>query len=152
MAGLRSDTRRVQALATVYGARVGVRRTVRLGTGENGRATTSTRLFSIPKAMTLLGLTWNSGAVESRDKDVLKSGIKPRHPLTLKALHKMPDSYQGLVTALMGRLSKHVPLRDIFTSHSLSKLAEDAVLWCISAVAVKARMISDDYALQARKG
>jgi hypothetical protein len=55
----------------------------------------------------------------------------------------MPDRYQGLLTELAARLTERAPLRDIFSSHSLREHVEDALLWCIGAVVVKARMISE---------
>ena len=55
----------------------------------------------------------------------------------------MPDRYQGLLTELAARLTERVPLRTIFTSHFLREHVEDALLWCIGAIAVKARFISE---------
>jgi hypothetical protein len=55
----------------------------------------------------------------------------------------MPDRYQGLLTELTARLTERAQLRDIFSSNSLREHVEDALLWCIGAIAVKARMISD---------
>lgn len=55
----------------------------------------------------------------------------------------MPDRYQGLLTELAARLTERARLRDIFTSHSLREHVEDALLWCIGAVAVKARMVGE---------
>jgi hypothetical protein len=55
----------------------------------------------------------------------------------------MPDRYQGLLTELAARLTERARLRDVFTSHFLREHVEDALLWCIGAIAVKARMISE---------
>jgi hypothetical protein len=55
----------------------------------------------------------------------------------------MPDRYQGLLTELAARLTERARLRDIFSSHSLREHVEDALLWCIGAVTVKARMVSE---------
>jgi hypothetical protein len=53
----------------------------------------------------------------------------------------MPDRYQGMLTELAARLTERVLLRDIFTSDSLRDHVEDALLWCVGAIVVKARMI-----------
>ncbi len=53
----------------------------------------------------------------------------------------MPDRYQGLLTELTARLTERAPLSKIFSSHFLREHVEDALLWCIGAVAVKSRMI-----------
>ncbi len=55
----------------------------------------------------------------------------------------MPDRYQGLLTELTARLTERANLRDIFTSHSLREHVEDALLWCVGAIAVKSRMIAE---------
>ena len=55
----------------------------------------------------------------------------------------MPDRYQGVLTELAARLTEGKQLREIFTSHSLREHVEDALLWCIGAIAVKSRMISE---------
>jgi hypothetical protein len=53
----------------------------------------------------------------------------------------MPDRYQGILTELAARLTERASLRDIFRNHALREHVEDALLWCIGAVAVKSRMI-----------
>jgi hypothetical protein len=53
----------------------------------------------------------------------------------------MPDRYQGILTELAARLTEGVQLRNIFTSPWLREHVEDALLWCVGAVAVKARMV-----------
>ena len=55
----------------------------------------------------------------------------------------MPDRYQALLTELTARLTERVSLREIFTSHFLRYHVEDALLWCIGAIAAKARMIHE---------
>jgi len=54
----------------------------------------------------------------------------------------MPDRYQGLLTELTARLTEGKQLEDIFTSHFLREHVEDALLWCIGAIAAKSRMIT----------
>ena len=55
----------------------------------------------------------------------------------------MPDRYQGLLTELTARLTERAQLANIFTSHFLREHVEDALLWCIGAIAAKARIISE---------
>lgn len=55
----------------------------------------------------------------------------------------MPDRYQGLLTELAARLTERAPLRKIFGNQALREHVEDALLWCIGAIAVKSRMISE---------
>jgi len=54
----------------------------------------------------------------------------------------MPDRYQGLLTELAARLTEREILRNIFTNESLREHVEDALLWCVGAIAVKSRMIT----------
>lgn len=62
----------------------------------------------------------------------------------VRATHlHMPDRYQALLTELAARLTERDSLRKIFTSYSLREHVEDALLWCIGAVAAKSRMISE---------
>jgi hypothetical protein len=53
----------------------------------------------------------------------------------------MPDRYQGMLTELAARLTERASLRDIFRSHALREHVEDALLWCIGAIAAKSQMI-----------
>jgi hypothetical protein len=53
----------------------------------------------------------------------------------------MPDRYQGLLTELAARLTERTPLRNILRSHELREHVEDALLWCIGAIAMKAQLI-----------
>jgi hypothetical protein len=55
----------------------------------------------------------------------------------------MPDRYQGILTELAARLTEGAQLGKIFTSHSLREHVEDALLWCVGAVTVKARMLAE---------
>ncbi len=54
----------------------------------------------------------------------------------------MPDRYQGILTELAARLTEGAPLRSIFTNQSLREHVEDALLWCVGAVTVKAWMVT----------
>jgi hypothetical protein len=54
----------------------------------------------------------------------------------------MPDRYQGVLTELAARLTEGAPLRSIFTNQSLREHVEDALLWCVGAVTVKAWMVT----------
>ena len=54
----------------------------------------------------------------------------------------MPDRYQGLLTELAARLTERT-FGEIFTSPSLREHVEDALLWCVGAIAVKSRMIAE---------
>ncbi len=55
----------------------------------------------------------------------------------------MPDRYQGILTELAARLTEGAQLRNIFTSSALREHVEDALLWCVGAVTVKARIITE---------
>jgi hypothetical protein len=62
----------------------------------------------------------------------------------VRATHvHMPDRYQGLLTELAARLTERDSLRNIFTNYSLRQHVEDALLWCVGAIAVKSRMLSE---------
>jgi hypothetical protein len=54
----------------------------------------------------------------------------------------MPDRYQGILTELAGRLTEGAQLRTIFTNPSLREHVEDALLWCVGAIAMKALIIT----------
>jgi hypothetical protein len=54
----------------------------------------------------------------------------------------MPDRYQGILTELAGRLTEGAQLRTIFTNPSLREHVEDALLWCVGAMAVKTRLVT----------
>lgn len=55
----------------------------------------------------------------------------------------MPERYQALLTELTGRLTEGKQLKQIFSSASLRSHVEDALLWCVGAVAVKARILEE---------
>ena len=54
----------------------------------------------------------------------------------------MPDRYQGILTELTARLTEGKQLRNIFTNPSLREHVEDALLWCVGAVTVKAPILT----------
>ncbi len=53
----------------------------------------------------------------------------------------MPERYQALLTELAARLTEGKQLKAIFSNPSLRHHVEDALLWCVGAVTVKARII-----------
>jgi hypothetical protein len=55
----------------------------------------------------------------------------------------MPDRYQGLLTELTARLTERAQLRTIFSSPALREHVEDALLWCIGAIAAKSKIVED---------
>lgn len=55
----------------------------------------------------------------------------------------MPDRYQGLLTELAARLTERDSLRNIFTNYSLREHVEDALLWCVGAIAAKSRILAE---------
>jgi hypothetical protein len=55
----------------------------------------------------------------------------------------MPDRYQGILTELAALLTEGTQLRNIFINNALREHVEDALLWCIGAVTVKARILSE---------
>ena len=62
----------------------------------------------------------------------------------LRATHlRMPDRYQGMLTELAARLTERQTLKQIFTNRSLRDHVEDALLWCIGAIAAKSCVISE---------
>ena len=84
--------------------------------------------------------------VNSRDVDsdgvVLESLLVFDDLVRATKLH-MPDRYQGILTELAARLTERAQLGEIFTSHFLREHVEDALLWCIGAIAAKARLITE---------
>lgn len=54
----------------------------------------------------------------------------------------MPDRYQAMLTELAARLTEGAQLRKIFTNPSLREHVEDALLWCVGAITVKARTLT----------
>jgi hypothetical protein len=55
---------------------------------------------------------------------------------------QIPDRYQAILTELAARLTEGAQLRIIFAKSALREQVEDALLWCVGAVTVKARMIT----------
>ena len=54
----------------------------------------------------------------------------------------MPERYQGILTELAARLTEGQRMGSIFSNPSLRNHVEDALLWCIGAIMVKARIVS----------
>ncbi len=54
----------------------------------------------------------------------------------------MPERYQALLTELAARLTEGKQLKQIFSNASLRSHVEDALLWCVGAVTVKARIVA----------
>ena len=54
----------------------------------------------------------------------------------------IPDRYQAILTELAARLTEGAQLRIIFAKSAVREQVEDALLWCVGAVTVKARMIT----------
>jgi hypothetical protein len=55
----------------------------------------------------------------------------------------MPDRYQGLLTELAARLTERTTLRAIFRNPALREHVEDALLWCIGAIAAKSKLLTE---------
>jgi hypothetical protein len=55
----------------------------------------------------------------------------------------MPDRYQGLLTELAARLTEGTPLGKVFSNRALREHVEDALLWCVGAITVKSRIITE---------
>ena len=55
----------------------------------------------------------------------------------------MPDRYQGILTELAARLTEGAHLRNIFTNNALREHVEDALLWCVGAITVKSRILTE---------
>lgn len=53
----------------------------------------------------------------------------------------MPERYQGILTELAARLTEGRQLKQIFSNASLRDHVEDALLWCVGAIAVKMRIV-----------
>jgi hypothetical protein len=54
----------------------------------------------------------------------------------------MPERYQGILTELAGHLTEGQSLKKIFTNESLRHHVEDALLWCVGAVTMKAKILT----------
>ena len=55
----------------------------------------------------------------------------------------MPERYQAILTELAARLTEGTELRKIFSKAELREQVEDALLWCVGAVTVKARILDE---------
>jgi hypothetical protein len=55
----------------------------------------------------------------------------------------MPERYQSVLSEMTDHLSKGASLKMIFTSSSLRNHVEDALLWCVGAITVKATMLTE---------
>ena len=54
----------------------------------------------------------------------------------------MPERYQGILTELAARLTEGDSLKRVFTSEALRDHVEDALLWCVGAITMKARILT----------
>jgi hypothetical protein len=54
----------------------------------------------------------------------------------------MPERYQGILTELAARLTEGQSLKKVFTSEALRHHVEDALLWCVGAVTMKAKVLT----------
>ena len=54
----------------------------------------------------------------------------------------MPERFQGILTELAARLTEGQSLKRIFTSEALRGHVEDALLWCVGAVTMKAKLLT----------
>lgn len=53
----------------------------------------------------------------------------------------MPERFQAILTELAARLTEGKQLKVIFSNPALRHHVEDALLWCVGAVTVKARIV-----------
>jgi hypothetical protein len=84
--------------------------------------------------------------VNSQDNDpdgVILDCLLVFDDLVRAAKLHMPERYQSVLTEMAARLTERVPLRKIFSSESLRNHVEDAMLWCVGAITVKATMITE---------
>jgi hypothetical protein len=54
----------------------------------------------------------------------------------------MPERYQGILTELAARLTEGATLKKVFTSEALRQHVEDALLWCVGAITMKAKVLT----------
>jgi hypothetical protein len=54
----------------------------------------------------------------------------------------MPERYQGILTELAARLTEGQSLKKVFTNEALRQHVEDALLWCVGAVTMKAKVLT----------
>lgn len=84
--------------------------------------------------------------VNSQDRDangVLLDCLLLLDDLVRATRIHMPERYQAILTELTGRLTEGKQLRQIFSNPSLRSHVEDALLWCVGAIVVKARILEE---------
>jgi hypothetical protein len=54
----------------------------------------------------------------------------------------MPERYQGILTELAARLTEGQSLKKVFSNEALRDHVEDALLWCVGAITMKARFLT----------
>jgi hypothetical protein len=54
----------------------------------------------------------------------------------------MPERYQGILTELAARLTEGQTLGKVFSNDALRQHVEDALLWCVGAVAMKTKLVT----------
>jgi hypothetical protein len=54
----------------------------------------------------------------------------------------MPERYQAILTELAARLTEGQSLKRLFMSDALRQHVEDALLWCVGAVTMKAKLLT----------
>jgi hypothetical protein len=84
--------------------------------------------------------------VNSQDKDangVLLDCLLLLDDLVRATRIHMPERYQAILTELTGRLAEGKQLKQIFLNASLRSHVEDALLWCVGAIVVKARILEE---------
>jgi len=54
----------------------------------------------------------------------------------------MPERYQGILTELAARLTEGQSLGKVFSNDALRQHVEDALLWCVGAVAMKTKLVT----------
>ena len=54
----------------------------------------------------------------------------------------MPERFQAILTELAARLTEGQSLKKVFTNDALRQHVEDALLWCVGAVTMKAKLLT----------
>ena len=54
----------------------------------------------------------------------------------------MPERYQGILTELAARLTEGQSLKKVFSNDALRQHVEDALLWCVGAITMKAKILT----------
>lgn len=83
--------------------------------------------------------------INSQDKDpdgVVLDCLLILDDLVRATQISMPERYQGILTELAARLTEGQALGKVFTSEALRHHVEDALLWCVGAVVMKAKMLT----------